>query len=87
MIGAPSRDDERAGDHPARLVDDEHLRFGREHCARIFHQGEDRDFPVLPVRLAQPPDYAVRLPNTPACFKSERTVSVGFAPLASQASA
>src|SRR5712691_7471680 len=71
----------------AVLVHHVHARLGDEHAPGILHQGEHRHLPLLSVRLAQPPDYAGRLPSTPAFLRSERTVSVGSAPFASQASA
>src|SRR5512135_306058 len=85
MIGPSPRQDERPGEHPALLVHDPQLRLRLQQRPGRLHEGHDRHLPVLSVRLAQPRDYAVRDPNTPAFLSSDRTVSVGVAPLASHA--
>src|ERR1041385_7451074 len=87
VIGASPRQHQGTSEHLTILIHHVHARLGNEQRAGILHQGKYGHFPVLPVRLAQPPDYAGRWPNTPACLSSERTVSVGVAPLASHASA
>src|SRR5690348_3056298 len=87
VVGAPPRQHQRTGKHLTILIHHVHARLGHEQRAGILHQGKHGHFPVLPVRLAQPRDYAGRWPNTPACLSNERTVSVGVAPLASHASA
>src|SRR6266542_2659658 len=87
VVRAPARHDQRPRHHLPLLVHHIQPGLGREYRTRIRHQGEDRHLTLLPVRLAQPSDYAGRLPSTPAFFRSERTVSVGSAPLASHASA
>src|SRR6185503_3538586 len=87
VIGPAPGQDERPRQNLAVLVHHVHARLGDEHAPRMLHQGEHRHLPLLSVRLAQPPDYAGRLPNTPAFLRSERTVSVGIAPFAIQASA
>src|SRR5207302_3875388 len=82
VVAAPAGHHQGSRHHPPRLVHHVQLRFGDEHRAGILHQGNDLHFPVLPVRLFQPRDYAGRLPSTPARFSRDRTVSVGSAPLA-----
>src|SRR5258705_8236577 len=85
VIGPAAGQNEGTRQNLAVLVHHVHSRLGDEDAPRILHQGEHRHLPLLPVRLAQPPDYAGRLPSTPAFLRSERTVSVGIAPFASQA--
>src|SRR5919198_4646372 len=87
VVGAASRHHQRPRHHAALLVHDEQPGFGCEHGARILNEGHHRHLAPLPVRLAQPPDYAGRWPSTPAFLRGERTVSVGRAPFASHARA
>jgi hypothetical protein len=92
MIRAAPRDHQRTRQYLAVFVQDVESRFRHEHRPRMLHEGDYRDLAVLPVRLAQPPDYAAGggvadLPSTPAFLRSERTVSVGVAPFSSQARA
>src|SRR2546425_231691 len=87
VVGPPPRHGERPCDHAPVFV--HHVQEGLrgEHGAWILDEGLHRHLSPLAVRLAQPPDYAGRLPSTPACLSSERTVSVGIAPFAIHASA
>src|SRR5713101_855503 len=85
VIRASPRHDQRPRDHLPGRVHHEQPRLRGEDGAGALDQGKDLHLPVLPVRLAQPSDYAGRLPSTPAFLSSERTVSVGVAPLASHA--
>src|SRR5256714_10217256 len=87
VVGAACRDDQWSRHHPAILVHHEQPGLGREPRARILDEGQHRHLAPLPVRLAQPPDYAGRWPSTPAFLRSERTVSVGRAPFSSHARA
>ena len=89
MIRASPCEHERPREHRPLFVEDVHHRFGNEDRPRILDEGDYGDLPLLAVRLAQPPDYAVgvRLFSTPAFLRSERTVSVGIAPFSSQARA
>src|SRR6266513_1672349 len=87
VIGTPPRHDQRPRDDLTLLAHDQQACLRREHRTGIFHEGKHGDLPTLSVRLAHAPDYAGRLPSTPAFFSSERTVSVGRAPLSSQARA
>src|SRR5207245_5447154 len=82
VIGPPPRHGERPRDHAPVLVHHVQAGLRGEHGARILDEGLHRHLPLLAVRLAQPPDYAGRLPSTPTCLSSERTVSVGIAPFA-----
>src|SRR5947208_7281667 len=56
MVSAPPRHDERPRHDVTLLVHDQQPRLGREHRAGVFHEGEHRHFPLLPVRLAYTPD-------------------------------
>src|SRR6266699_860737 len=87
MVGTPPRHAERSRHDVTLLVHDQQPRVGREHPSGVFHEGKHRHFPLLPVRLAYAPDLAGRMPSTPAFCSSGRTVSVGSAPLSSQARA
>src|SRR5688572_18243545 len=89
VVRPPARQHQRPRQHGALFAQHVDARLRREHRARILDEGKHRDFPLLAVRLAQPPDYAGggRLPSTPAFLRSERTVSVGIAPFSSQARA
>src|SRR5437764_11230230 len=87
VVGAASRDHQWSRHHPAILVHHEQPGLGGEHRARILDEGQHRHLAPLPVRLAQPPDYAGRWPSTPAFLTSERTVSVARAPFSSHARA
>src|SRR5439155_23240323 len=87
VVGAPPRDGERPRDHAPVLVHHVQAGLRDEHGAWIPDEGLHRHLSPLAVRLAQPPDYAGRLPSTPTCLSSERTVSVGIAPFAIHASA
>src|SRR5437867_1967008 len=84
---APPPHGERPRDHAPVLVHHVQAGLRGEHGAWIPDEGLHRHLSPLAVRLAQPPDYAGRLPSTPTCLSSERTVSVGIAPFAIHASA
>src|SRR5437867_4328358 len=85
VIRPPPRQDERPRQHALGFVHHEQRGLGHEHRTGILHEGKHRHLPPLAVRLAQPPDYAVDAANTPAFFRSDRTVSLGVAPFASHA--
>src|SRR3989454_3093560 len=82
VIGPPPHHGERPRDHAPVLVHHVQAGLRGEHGARILDEGLHRHLPLLAVRLAQPPDYAGRLPSTPTRLSSQRTVSVGIAPFA-----
>src|SRR5260221_8300323 len=75
VVRAPPRHDQRPGHDLTLFVHDQQSRLRREHRTRILHEGKHCDLPPLPVRLAHAPDYASRLPSTPAFFSSEPTVT------------
>src|SRR2546427_1424105 len=85
VIGATAGNHQRSREHAVLVVHDVESRLRSEDLSRVLHEGQDRHLPLLPVRLAQPPDYAGRLASTPALRSSERTVSVGWAPFSKQA--
>src|SRR5690348_3242630 len=87
VIRPAPRQNQGSRQHPPLIVHDVEPGLGREDRSRILDQREHGDFPLLAVRLPQPPDYAGREPNTPAFLRRERTVSVGVAPLAIHARA
>ena len=62
-------------------------RAPRQAVLSVHPDGIAARAPDIDIHFPQPPDYAEggRLPITPACFRSERTVSVGNAPFASHA--
>src|SRR5256885_11702798 len=87
VIRATAGHHQRSREHAVLVVHDVEPRLGSEDFSRVFHEGQNRHLPVLPVRLAQPPDYAGRLASTPALRSSERAVSDGWAPFSNQARA
>src|SRR5919201_2600819 len=70
VIGAAARHDQRPRQHFTLLIQDVQPRLRNEDRPRILDEGNHRDFPLLAVWLAQPPDYALGdfalLPSTPA---------------------
>src|SRR5690242_18855657 len=56
MVRAPPGHDERPLHDVTLLVHDQQPRLGREHRTGVFREGEHRHLPLLPVRLAYPPD-------------------------------
>jgi len=56
VIGAPPRHRQRPRDHASLVVHDQQARLRKKDRARIRDDGYDGDFPLLAVRLAQPPD-------------------------------
>jgi len=56
VIGAPPRHYERPCDHAPFVVQNVQARLGEKDRARIRDDGNDGDFPLLAVRLPQPPD-------------------------------
>src|SRR5262249_21440001 len=84
VIGSTPSENQGAGQHLPRLIHHKHPSLRDQQRSGIRHEREDGHLPLLPVRLAEPPDYAGRAPNTPARLSRERTVSVGVAPFSSQ---
>src|SRR3989442_15305928 len=85
VIRPAPRHDQRPRDHAPLGVHDVQARARNEDGTGILDQGDHSHLPLLSVRLAQPPDYPGRFPNTPGFLSSERTVSVRSAPFASHA--
>src|SRR5579872_5791848 len=83
VVRSPPRDDQGAGDDALVGVENQQASPWTEDRAGVFDQRKDRDLALLSVRLLEPPNYPARCPNTPAFLSSERTVSLGSAPLAS----
>src|SRR5947199_7069409 len=71
VVRAPPRHDQGPRHDLTLLVHDQQPGLRRKHRARVLHEGKHRDLPPLSVRFAHAADYAGRLPNTPAFFKTE----------------